>query len=406
MRVLLFDPSSGASGDMIMACLLDLGADPDLVSKAVESVGCGLEIFRDEKHHIRATRVKVLAQGKRFRTLAEARSILAGSSLPPSALDRALKIMEILAAAEGRVHGVDGEEAHFHEIGVLDALADIAGSCAGLSSLGVERVFTLPISVGSGTVIAAHGSLPVPAPATLEILKESGLLWRGGPVEEELLTPTGAAILAGFADEVAGEYPLLRAGAVGYGSGTKDLDVPNLLRGVVGDLEDSARDRDDLHHPRRHPHQDQVVQLETNLDDVTGEVLGSLLELLMEEGALDVAIVPALMKKGRPASLVKVLARKEDAERLARIVMRETGSLGIRIFPALHRFVARREERTAQVEIDGRIFEVRLKVSFVGDELLSIKAEHDDCRRIAADAGLPLREVSRRVEERAWKEMG
>ena len=404
MRVLLFDPSSGASGDMIMACLLDLGADPDLVSKAVESVGCGLEIFRDEKHHIRATRVKVLAQGKRFRTLAEARSILAGSSLPPSALDRALKIMEILAAAEGRVHGVDGEEAHFHEIGVLDALADIAGSCAGLSSLGVERVFTLPISVGSGTVIAAHGSLPVPAPATLEILKESGLLWRGGPVEEELLTPTGAAILAGFTDVVAGEYPLLRAEAVGYGSGTRDLNIPNLLRGVVGDLEDSegiCADRS-----RHHPHQDQVVQLETNLDDVTGEVLGSLLDLLMEEGALDVAIVPALMKKGRPASLVKVLARKADAERLARIVMRETGSLGIRIFPTLHRFVARREERTTEVEIGGRIFSVRLKVSFIGDELISIKAEHDDCRRIAADAGLPVREVSRRAEERAWRELG
>jgi len=149
-----------------------------------------------------------------------------------------------------------------------------------------------------------------------------------------------------------------------------------------------------------------VVQLETNLDDVTGEVLGSLLELLMEEGALDVAIVPALMKKGRPASLVKVLARKADAERLARIVMRETGSLGIRIFPTLHRFVARREERTTEVEIGGRIFSVRLKVSFVGDELISIKAEHDDCRRIAADAGLPVREVSRRAEDRAWRELG
>ncbi len=400
MKVLLFDPSSGASGDMIMACLLDLGADPDMVRKAVESVGCGLEISRDEKHHIGAARVRVLAGGKRYKTLAEARSILEGSSLSPSALDRALKIMEILAAAEGRVHGVDREDARFHEIGALDALADIAGSSAGLSSLGVERVISLPISVGSGTVIAAHGRLPVPAPATLEVLKSSGLLWRGGPVEGELLTPTGAAILAEFADEVAGDYPLIRAEATGYGAGAKDLEIPNLLRGVVGELKEQGM------HRHSHPQHDRVVQLETNVDDVTGEVLGNLLDLLMDEGALDVSIVPALMKKGRPASIVKVIAKQEDMDRLARLVMRETGSLGIRIFPSLHRYLARREERTIDVEIDERVFQVRVKVSFVGDERLQIKAEHEDCKNIASEVGLPLREVSRRAEEQARKEIG
>jgi len=399
MKVLLFDPSSGASGDMIMACLLDLGADPDMVRKAVESVGCSLEISRDEKHHIGATRVRVLAGGKRYKTLAEARSILEGSSLSPPALDRAKRVMEILAAAEGRVHGVDREEARFHEIGALDALADIAGSCAGLFSLGVEKVFLLPISVGSGTVIAAHGRLPVPAPATLEILLESGLLWRGGPVEGELLTPTGAAILAEFADEIADDYPLIRAEAVGYGTGTRDLEIPNLLRGVVGELKDSDK------HRHSHPQHDRVVQLETNVDDVTGEVLGNLLDLLMDEGALDVSIVPALMKKGRPANIVKVIAKQEDMDRFSHLVMRETGSLGIRIFPSLHRYVARREERTIDVEIDGRAFSVRVKVSFFGDERLQIKAEHEDCKNIASEVGLPLREVSRRAEEQARKEI-
>ncbi|KQC13780.1 MAG: hypothetical protein APR56_04815, partial [Methanosaeta sp. SDB] len=353
-----------------------------------------------EKHHIGATKVDVQAGGKRYRTLAEARSILESSILSPPALDRAQRIMEILAEAEGRVHGVAREKARFHEIGALDALADIAGSSAGLESLGVDRVITLPISVGSGTVIAAHGRLPVPAPATLEILKSSGLLWRGGPEEGELLTPTGAAILAGFAGEVVSEYPVLRAEATGYGAGTKDLEIPNLLRGVVGELRELEK------HSHSHPHHDRVVQLETNVDDVTGEVLGNLLDLLMEEGALDVSIVPALMKKGRPASIVKVIARREDMDRLARIVMKETGSLGIRIFPSLHRFVARREERIIGFEIDDRAFSVRVKVSLFGDELLQIKAEHDDCRRIASEVGLPLREVSRRVEERAWKEIG
>ena len=402
MRLLLFDPSSGASGDMIMASLLDAGADPDSVRKAVESVGCGFEISREERHHISAARVRIHAGGKRYRTLSEARSILTAADLAPQARDRAMKIMEILASAEGRVHAVSGEEARFHEIGAMDALADIAGSSAALSSLAVDGVVVLPISVGSGTVVAAHGRLPVPAPATLEILKGSRLLWRGGPVEGELLTPTGAAILAGFADEAAAEYPLIRAGASGYGAGSKDLAVPNLLRTVIGEpLEPKGSAGG---HP--HPHHDRVVQLETNVDDVTGEVLGGLLEILMEEGALDVAIVPALMKKGRPASLVQVLARGEDADRLARIVMRETGSLGIRIFPSLHRFVAEREERVISVEIGGRTFSVRAKVSSISDEVLQIKAEHDDCKRIARESGLPLREVARRAEERAWRDLG
>ena len=383
-----------------MASLLDLGADPDAVRKAVESVGCGLEISREERHHISAARVRIHAGGKRYRTLSEARSILAAADLAPQARDRALHIMEILASAEGRVHAVSGEEARFHEIGAMDALADIAGSSAALSSLAVDRVVVLPISVGSGTVVAAHGRLPVPAPATLEILMGSALLWRGGPVEGELLTPTGAAILAGFADEAAAEYPLIRAGASGYGAGSKDLAVPNLLRTVVGEpLEPKGAAGG---HP--HPHHDRVVQLETNVDDVTGEVLGSLLEILMEEGALDVAIVPALMKKGRPASLVQVLAKKEEAERLARIVMKETGSLGIRVFPSLHRFVAEREEREVGFEIEGRPFRVRLKVSRLGDEVLRIKAEHDDCRQVARESGLSLREVARRAEEAAWRE--
>lgn len=399
MRLLLFDPTSGASGDMIMASLLDLGADPDTVRKAVEAVGCGLEISRADKHHISSTRVRIHAGGKRYRTLSEARSILAAASLSPPALDRAIKIVEILAEAEGRVHGVSGEEARFHEIGALDALADIAGSVAALESLGADEVVVLPISVGSGTVVAAHGRLPVPAPATVEVLSASGLLWRGGPVDGELLTPTGAAILAGFADEAASEYPLLRSEAAGYGAGTKDLLIPNLLRAVVGESKETGQSR-------HHPNQDRVVQLETNVDDVTGEVLGSLLEILMEAGALDVAIVPALMKKGRPASLIQVLAKKEEAERLARIVMKETGSLGVRVFPSLHRFVAEREEREIGFEIGGRPFRVRVKVSSIGDEVLQIKVEHDDCERIASESGLPLREVARRAEEAAWRELG
>jgi len=388
MRVLLFDPASGASGDMIIGCLLDLGADPGAVKEAVESVGCRLEISRERRHHLIATRARVTAEG-RYQSLREARRILEGSSLEPPALDRALRIMDALAGAEAEVHGTDPDQARFHEIGALDALADIAGSCAALHSLEVEKILSLPISTGGGTVSSSHGLLPVPAPATLEMLRRSGLLWKGGPVNEELLTPTGAAILAIVVDEMAERYPLIRAEQVGYGTGARKLEIPNLLRCVVGDLVEG--------------HFDEVAQLETNVDDVTGEVLGNLIGLLMEEGALDVSAVPALMKKGRYGNIIKVITRQDRMEKLAALLMRETGSLGVRIFPSLHRSVAGRESRALTIDIKGRTYQASVKVSWLGGETLNVKAEYEDCKKIASRSGLPLREVARRIEEKGWK---
>ena len=388
MRVLLFDPASGASGDMIIGCLLDLGADPGAVTEAVESVGCRLEISRERRHHLIATRARVTAEG-RYQSLREARRVLEGSSLEPPALDRALRIMDALAGAEAEVHGTNPDQARFHEIGALDALADIAGSCAALQSLEVGTILSLPISVGGGMVSSSHGLLPVPAPATLETLRRSGLLWKGGPVDEELLTPTGAAILAIAVDEMTERYPLIRAEQVGYGAGAKKLEVPNLLRCVVGDLMEG--------------HFDEVTQLETNVDDVTGEVLGNLIDLLMEEGALDVSAVPALMKKGRYGNIIKVITRQDKMEKLAALLMRETGSLGVRIFPSLHRSVAERESRALTLDIKGRTYQASVKVSWLGGETLNVKAEYEDCKKIAYHTGLPLREVVRRIEEKGWK---
>ncbi|MHC1631507.1 MAG: nickel pincer cofactor biosynthesis protein LarC [Methanotrichaceae archaeon] len=389
MKVLLFDPRSGASGDMIMGCLLDLGADPERVREAVESVDCRLKISLKKRGHIIATKADILAGG-RYHSVEEARSILKGSSLEPHALGRALGMLESLACAEAKIHGTSSDNAHFHEIGALDALADIAGCCAALQSLDVERILTLPIFVGGGTVLTCHGLLPVPAPATLEILRSSGLLWEGGPVDRELLTPTGAAILANTIDEMMENYPLIRSDKVGYGAGTKKLETPNILRGMIGDLK------------QKHRH-DQVAQLETNLDDVTGEVLGNLVDLLMKEGALDVSIVPALMKKGRYGSIVKVIAKEDQMDRLASRIMKETGSLGIRIFPILHRYVAEREPRILDLDIEGQSHQVEVKVSQLDGKMLNVKAEYEDCRKIALEIGLPLREVIRRVEEKGWK---
>ncbi|MGB7571073.1 MAG: nickel pincer cofactor biosynthesis protein LarC [Methanothrix sp.] len=397
MKLLLIHPSAGASGDMIMASLLDLGADLQAVRQAVESVGCRLEVSRQERSSIMACRA-IVTSDKRFCSLSQAQSILQASSLKGSALENALRALHILAQAEGRVHGTAPEQAHFHEVGALDALADIAGACAARASLEAEGVLCLPVSVGGGFVRSAHGLLPVPGPAALEILRSHSIPWRGGPMEEELLTPTGAALLAALADEFLARPPLLRAERVGYGAGRKDLEMPNVLRSVLAELLPVGATA-----PGHGQHGDSVVQLESNVDDVTGEVLGFLIERLMQEGALDVSILPALMKKGRAGSVIRAISRAEDGERLAGIIIRETGSLGVRVFPGIHRFLAEREETQVAVELDGEAHRSRIKVSRLDGAIISLKPEFEDCKRIAEATGLPLREVSQVVKEAGQK---
>ncbi len=397
MKVLLFDPSAGASGDMIMASLLDLGADPDAVREAVESVGCTLEVSCQEKSHIMACRARVISD-KRYQSLDEAKSILHSSCLRGKAREKALCALDILAQAEGRVHGVAAEHVRFHEIGALDALADIAGACAAWHCLSAERVLSRPVSVGGGFVKSAHGLLAVPGPAALEILRSYEIPWKGGPVDEELLTPTGAALLATLIDEFVPEFPLIRAERVGYGAGKRELILPNVLRAVVAKTLPATEARHNHGH-----HGDSIVQLETNVDDVTGEVMGYLIEKLMQAGALDVSVLAALMKKGRAGYVIRVIARAEETELLAKVIIQETGSLGVRVFPSIHRLVAERDQRNVQVEICGRIHSAEVKVSRMNGALLSVKPEYEDCRRIAEETDQPLRTVLKKVEEAGWQ---
>lgn len=389
MKVLLFDPFAGASGDMTIGCLLDLGADPVVVREAIESLGCKLEIAKEQKSHILATRARVTSD-KRYQSLDEAMDLLKNASLEPPARDRALRIIDTLATAESVVHGVTKEESRFHEIGALDALADIAGSCAAIHSINIEKVISLPISVGGGFVQSAHGLLPVPGPAALEILRTHRIPWKGGPVDFELLTPTGAAIFANIVDQFLDSYPSIRAESVGYGAGRRDGQLPNALRGVIGRLEG-------------HLTSDSVVQLETNVDDVTGEVLGNLVDLLMEAGALDASVVPAIMKKGRPGNVISAIIRQDDTGKISRLIVQETGSLGVRVFPSVHRYTAKRESRTVTVEINGSLYQASVKVSHLGGAILNIKPEFEDCKSIAAKTGLPLRTVIKKVEDVGWK---
>ncbi len=399
MKTLLFDPCAGASGDMIIGCLLDLGANEIIVREAVESVGCRLEISKEKRCKILASRARVISD-RHYQTLSEANSILNSSSLKGKALEHALLAIDILAGAESRVHGLPKENAKFHEVGALDALADISGSCAAIHTLKVDRVLSRPVFTGGGFISSDHGLLPVPGPAVLEILRAHKIPWKGGPADHELLTPTGAALLASLVEKFINDFPCMKTTHVGYGAGQHDLPFPNVLRGLIAEIV-SGREPEGHNSSQRG---DRVVQLETNVDDVTGEVLGYLMESLMRAGALDVSAIPGLMKKGRSANIIRVIARQDETETLARIMIRETGSLGVRVFPSIHRFVAEREAKGVSIQINDSSYEVSIKLSRLNREIINIKPEFDDCKRIAEQTGLPIRIVMKMAEDEGWRE--
>jgi len=286
------------------------------------------------------------------------------------------------------VHGEQKESLTFHEIGAWDTIGDLIGSAIAFLEIRPEVVVSTPISVGSGFVDCEHGLLPVPAPATVEILKDTSLLYQGGPFASasELLTPTGAALLAHFVQRSEPFLPQMRIEKAGYGAGSQDLPMPNVLRASLGELAGLSRDN--------------IEVLETNVDNVTGEVLGNLIEVLMaEEGAKDVAIAPVLMKKGRTGHIIKVITAPQDAARIAHRIMEETGSLGVRVMQVKHRFVADREEKKVKVRIKGVEKEVRVKIGRdAKGNVLNVAAEFENVKRIANELKLPLKDVMKIVE--------
>lgn len=251
-----------------------------------------------------------------------------------------------------------------------------------------SRIYTLPINVGMGFVNTLHGKLPVPAPATLEILRAYSLPWQYGYTQAELLTPTGAAILAHFVNET-GRCPPMITYNVGYGAGHAELPLPNILRIIVGEIDDALIS-------------DSIEMLETNVDDVRGQVLGNLIEELLISGARDVAIIPATMKKGRSGHVIKVITKPQDSERLARKIIQETGTLGVRIIPVKHRLIVQREINKVKVMIDKKEYSIAIKIARdLRGNLLNISAEFEDCKRVAHESGIPVREVMQRAEDEA-----
>ena len=375
-RVAYLDCVGGLAGDMLLAALLDAGADLarlQTVPGALELDGVEITVERVERQGIGALHLRVEApHDHAHRDYLEIKRIVEGADLPGHARDRSLDAFARLAEAEGRIHGVPPEDVHFHELGSLDTLVDVCGAFVLLDELGVERVACSPLPFARGFVRAVHGVLPLPAPATLALLEGAELL--GVDTEAELVTPTGAAIAAVAVDEW-GALPPLTLERVGCGAGTKDFpDRPNVVRVVLGVEAERPAGR--------------VVLLETNLDDFPAELVPDAAERCFEAGALDVWTVPAQMKKGRPGLVLSVLARPEAEAAIARVLLEETSSLGVRV-SRLDRYELDREERV--VEVEGGA--VRVKVGLLDGRAVNVAPEHDDCAAVAAATGRAVKSV-------------
>ena len=372
MKLCYFDAFSGISGDMTVGALIDAGADVPALLDALASLGTPAE-FRVEKTKRRgmaASKFSVSAPGeKKHRHLHHIAEMIDRSSLSQRARANAHLVFGKLAEAEATVHGTEIRKVHFHEVGAVDSIADICGACVALDLLGIEAVATSPVNVGSGTVNTEHGVLPVPAPATAQLLKDRPVYSRGPAIE--LTTPTGAALASALSREF-GPMPAMRIAAIGYGAGDRDFpEHANILRATIGELSGASEATS-------------VAVIEANIDDSTPEVLGYAMERLLEAGALDASFEPIYMKKNRPAVLLRVIARPEDREALAAIVLAETSTLGLRIHAA-----ERRVQSRELVEVITPHGLVRMKVAGHG----GYAPEYEDCRKLALAAGVPLRQI-------------
>ena len=385
MNILLFDPFNGAAGDMVIGSLLDLGADEEAVRAAMRSVVGEPTIERVDRSGIRAVQVRAHAP-VHHRTLDEVLDRVAGSDAPAPAREMARRVFFRVHRAEEGIHGAG---AHFHEVGADDAIADVVGACTALHSLGVDGVAVLPVALGRGFAVGAHGTFPIPAPATVAILAASGLQTVPGDEDRELCTPTGAALLAEFATVRPADLGPRTIRAVGYGAGSRNPPGrPNVLRSMLLAVEEQAVG-------------DQVDILETNVDDVTGEALAYTLARLMEEGARDASAIPAVMKKGRSGHLVRVVSPPDATDRLTGVMARELGTLGIRCIPMVHRFVAERTVEPVTVALRGREWTIDVKCGWAGGKISSFKPEYDQTAACARELEVPLREVAGAVEAAA-----
>jgi len=390
--VLVLDPqNAGISGNMVLGALIDMNVNVDEVISIIKSYASpfgniDINISQIQKSGILATYVDIKCEDQNKISYSELIETLDGVNLKTNVniLNFAKKVFHTLAVAESKVHGTSIDRVHFHEVGAADAVADIIGSAYCFYKLGfnTKKVYGMPVALGGGRINSMHGKLSVPAPATLEILKNVPVF--GGPVDYELTTPTGAALYVNMVDEFCNFYPLMNSKKIGYGAGSMDLPIPNVFRIISADSSIPT---------------DNVSILETNLDNITGEVLGHSFNKLLDAGALDVTIIPILMKKNRPGHLLRVIAKPEDCNNVSEAIIRETGTLGVRVLPYVHRNVVNREIIEIKIEIGGIEKDIQIKVGTIDKEIINYSPEYEDAKKIADEMGIPLKDVMKKANE-------
>ena len=372
MKICYLDAFSGISGDMTVGALIDAGADSGAVVLALEGLGTGAQFSIEKTKRCGITASKFRVTGGRatgHRHLKNILELIDASALPGAVKQTASAVFQRLGEAEAKVHDISIEKVHFHEVGAVDSICDIVGACAAFDLLDVDEIHSSPVNVGSGTVKTEHGILPVPAPATAELLTGKPVYARGPSVE--LTTPTGAALAATLASEF-GPLPPMQITSTGYGAGDKDFqEHANVLRVLIGETSGAGEATT-------------IAVLEANIDDSSPQVLGYAMERLLEAGALDVTLESVLMKKNRQGTLVRVIAKPEDREALAQLMFAETSTLGLRIYSAERRVKARHT-----LEVETAHGKVRIKIADNG----SFAPEYDDCRKLARETGVPLKQI-------------
>jgi uncharacterized protein (TIGR00299 family) protein len=379
MKIIYFDCFAGASGDMLLAALLDAGAPLEAVKQELACLplsGSELKLKRVLKKGISALDLTVAITDEQLthRHYHQIATMLSASALSPQVKAMSLTIFNRLAEAEGKIHGKAAADVHFHEVGAVDSIVDIVGIAAALNSLGADKIYSSPLHCGSGFVRCAHGELPVPAPATLELLSGVPVYSRG--IEAELLTPTGAAVLSALAE--FGPLPSMTVNKSGYGAGKKELSIANLLRVIIGETAAPATDY----------LREETVILEANIDDMNPEFYSYISEKLFTAGALDVTLIPVQMKKGRPGVMLSVLAGQRQEKPLLEIIFSETTTLGIRRLTAEKLMLPRR-----LVSVQTAYGPVRVKIAEANNRIINAAPEYQDCRQLAEASGAPLKKI-------------
>jgi uncharacterized protein (TIGR00299 family) protein len=401
MRVLYFDTFNGVAGDMILGALLDMGLPFDHLRSELGKLDLtGYELSAEPvvRQALRGTNFHVLLTDEQehhghhhHRTLTEIENLIQSSSLEDGIRDRALLIFRRLGQAEAEAHSTTVDHVHFHEVGAVDAIVDVVGACVGFSYFEIDEFYAAPINLGGGTVIFSHGTWPVPAPATAALVRGFPTLL--GTVQAELTTPTGAAIVTSLA-RPATSPPAAEYSTWGFGAGDREVPgIPNMLRLMIGDTSAGS------HRAVSGSLEEQeIIVLEATIDDMEAQVFGYFMELALREGALDVYYTPVQMKKNRPAVLLTVLCSPEHETRMAKLIFRETTTLGVRV-TRTRRWVVQRETREVQTEYGL----VRVKLARWQGQVINVSPEYEDLKAIAEKTGEPLKTVRRQVLEQIGK---